>query len=68
MSLLKQREEIDEKYRNQAGNLKKNATEVKNCPKKFPKTRPKFAYPSSACLQDIAVSIMYIIKILVFVK
>lgn len=56
MSLLEQRKDIDEKYRNQAGNLKRSKTEVKNCPKRFPKIRPQFAYPSDACLQDIAVS------------
>ncbi|XP_012228965.1 uncharacterized protein [Linepithema humile] len=55
MSLLEQRKEIDEKYRNQAGNLKRSETEVKNCPKKFPKTRPEFTYPSNSRLQDIAV-------------
>lgn len=61
--LLKQRQEIDKKYRNQAENLNETKI-VKNCPKKFPETRPRFTYPCNTSLQDIAVSlktIMYMI-------
>jgi len=54
--LLKQRQEIDEKYRSQAGNLKETKI-VKNYPKKFPETRPGFTYPCNTSLQDIAVSL-----------
>ncbi|XP_072767556.1 uncharacterized protein [Anoplolepis gracilipes] len=52
--LLKQRQEIDEKYRNQAGNLRTTKI-IENCPKKFPKTRPRFTYPCNTSLQDIAI-------------
>lgn len=54
--LLKQRQEIDEKYKNQAENLRETKI-VKNCPKKFPETRPEFIYPCNTPLQDIAVSL-----------
>lgn len=54
--LLKQRQEIDEKYRNQAENLRETKI-VKNCPKKFPEIRPEFTYPCNTPLQDIAVSL-----------
>ncbi|XP_071565420.1 uncharacterized protein [Temnothorax nylanderi] len=53
---LKQRQEIDEKYRNQAGNLRTNETKVnKSGPKKFPETRPEFRYPRDVSLHDVAV-------------
>lgn len=59
MSLLKQRQEIDEKYRDQAGNLRtREAKMSKSCPKKFPETRPKFSYPRDVSLHDIAVRIL----------
>lgn len=60
---LKHRQEIDEKYRNQAGNLRETKM-VQNCPKKFPEIRPGFSYPCNTSLQDMAVSlrtIMYMI-------
>lgn len=62
--LLKQRQEIDEKYRSQAENLKETKI-VENYPKKFPETRPGFTYPCNTSLKDIAVSlitIMYMIE------
>lgn len=58
VSLLKQRQEIDEKYRNQARNLGTSETKrSENCPKKFPETRPGFSYPRDVSLHDIAVSV-----------
>ncbi|KYQ48157.1 hypothetical protein ALC60_12806 [Trachymyrmex zeteki] len=54
MYSLKKRQEIDEKYRNQAGNLISEAKAGRSCPKKFPETRPKFSYPHDASLHDIA--------------
>lgn len=56
--LLKQRQEIDERYRNRAGNLRSSGTKVdKSCPKRFPETRPNFDYPRDVSLHDIAVRI-----------
>lgn len=56
MSLLKQRQEIDEKYRSRAGNLRTNEPKVgKSCPKKFPAIRPEFCYPRDVSLHDVAV-------------
>ncbi|XP_012534711.1 uncharacterized protein LOC105835731 [Monomorium pharaonis] len=56
MFLLKQREEIDEKYRKQAGNLSKSEAKInQSCPKKFPEKRPKFSYPHDVSLRDVAV-------------
>ncbi|XP_070149723.1 uncharacterized protein [Polyergus mexicanus] len=52
--LLKQRQEIDEKYRNQAENLRETKV-VTNYPKKFPETRPDFIYPCNTPLKDIAI-------------
>lgn len=58
MFLLKQRQEIDEKYRNQAGNLRKSEAKMnKSYPKKFPETRPGFSYPHDVPLQDVAVRV-----------
>jgi len=58
MYMLKQRQEIDEKYRNQAGNLRTSKTKTdKSCPKKFPEIRPEFSYPSHVSLHDVAVRI-----------
>lgn len=51
---LKQRHEIDKKYRNQAENLRETKV-VQNCPKKFPETRPGFSYPCNTSLEDIAI-------------
>lgn len=63
---MKQRDKIDEKYRKQAENLKKNETVVvKNYPKKFPETRLGFSYSGDTCLQDIAVSLITIIYIII---
>ncbi|XP_029161939.1 uncharacterized protein LOC114933488 [Nylanderia fulva] len=50
---LQQRHGIDQKYRDQAENLKE--TVIKNCPKKFPETRPRFSYPCNTSLQNIAI-------------
>lgn len=59
MCLLKQRQEIDEKYGNQAGNLRTSEAKMsKSCPKKFPETRPEFSYPRDVSLHDIAVRIL----------
>lgn len=58
--LLKQRQEIDEKYRNQAETLRETKI-VKNYPKKFPETHPEFTYPCNTPLQDVAVSLRTII-------
>lgn len=56
MSLLKQRQEIDEKYRSRARYLRSNEAKVgKSCPKKFPATRPEFCYPHDVSLHDVAV-------------
>jgi len=56
MFLLKQRQEIDEKYRNQAGDLRNSETKMdKSCPKKFPETRPGFSYSRDVSLRDMAV-------------
>ncbi|XP_011882326.1 PREDICTED: uncharacterized protein LOC105570023 isoform X2 [Vollenhovia emeryi] len=58
MSELKQRQEIDERYRSRAGNLRADgatASTSKDCPKKFPETRPAFRYPRGVSLRDIAV-------------
>lgn len=56
MSMLEQRQQINEKYRNLAGNLKKNETKVvQNVPNKLPKSRPGFIYSRDTSLQDIAV-------------
>jgi len=60
MYMLKQRQEIDEKYRHQAGNLRSETSETKtdkSCPKKFPETRPGFSYPRHVSLHDVAVRI-----------
>lgn len=58
MSMLEQRQQINEKYRNLAGNLKKNETKVvQNVPNKLPKSRPGFIYSRDTSLQDIAVSL-----------
>lgn len=61
---LKQRHEIDKKYRNQAENLRETKV-VQNCPKKFPETRPGFSYPCNTSLEDIAVSLRTIIYIII---
>ncbi|KYN03496.1 PREDICTED: uncharacterized protein LOC108773383 [Cyphomyrmex costatus] len=56
MYSLKQRQQIDEKYENQAGNLRTSETKAgTSCPKKFPETRPQFCYPHDVSLHDTAV-------------
>jgi len=56
MSTLEQRRQIDEKYRNQADNLRKTETKVvDHVPNKLPEPRPGFCYSSDTCLRDIAV-------------
>ncbi|XP_014484462.1 PREDICTED: uncharacterized protein LOC106749478 [Dinoponera quadriceps] len=56
-SLLKQRKEIDEKYREQARNLRmyKTSTAIQDYPKKFPEIRPNFSYTDNVSFQDKAV-------------
>ncbi|XP_070522325.1 uncharacterized protein [Cardiocondyla obscurior] len=55
-SLLKQRNEINEKYRNEAENLKTfGAKADKSSLKKFPDIRPHFSYPRNVSPHDIAV-------------
>jgi len=55
--MLEQRRQIDEKYRNQADNLRKTETKVVNdVPNKLPEPRPGFYYSPDTSLQDIAVS------------
>lgn len=56
-SLLKQRKKIDEKYKEQAKNLKKWCVHTnENWPEKFPDVRPTFAYADNVRLPDKAVS------------
>ncbi|XP_025074516.1 uncharacterized protein LOC105429051 [Pogonomyrmex barbatus] len=56
MLSLKQRQQIDEKYRHQAENLRSNKMKMnKNYPKKFPKIRPGFSYPCDVSLHDVAI-------------
>lgn len=54
VSLLKQRKEIDEKYRERAKNFEKHDID-EDCPKKFPDTRPKFSYADNICSRDKAI-------------
>lgn len=57
---MKQRKEVDKKYREQAINLKDCETNaIKDCPKKFPKKHPEFTYTHNVCLRDRAVSNSY---------
>ncbi|XP_032668133.1 uncharacterized protein LOC116842686 isoform X2 [Odontomachus brunneus] len=50
--LLKQQKEIDEKYREQAKDLRKYETNANDWPKKLRETHPEFSYTENACLQN----------------
>lgn len=59
-SLLKQRKEIDEQYREQARNLRKCETNANDdWPKNFPETHSEVFYTDNVCLQNRSVSDNY---------
>ncbi|XP_078050693.1 uncharacterized protein LOC144477104 isoform X2 [Augochlora pura] len=48
------KKKVDMKYYEQAAKIKSLGLDLKNCPKRFPDTRPKFVYPADTTIQEKA--------------